>query len=330
MTMFREAPAPKRAQLYLPPLSYEVTDSWIDYLGYEQFGWWLKFHSWVDRRPTKYTEQHIPYTLESVFDKLNVSRSSFYRKIQILWECGLIDIVEFEASERKSQKPKNILVYPYPFWDETKQYKPLEKLRDWKNDYESESKLAGMKGALLKKLKAKEIEEIEIVDNSPEIVDKPVENPVVDNVDNVDKYPPKSERVYPPKSERVTLPNLGANHSFNNLLINSNNPINYYNNSSLSEFKVKTTKEILAAYGFTEGERGRIIELIIKRNITGYCKQDLKEQAKSMLLKNDIRDRAVYFVNGLEKNIGREYPKPKKVEEETNTRNVPFYNWLDN
>ena len=53
-------------------------------------------------------EQHIPYTLESVFEKLGVSQTTFYRKIKVLWECGLIEIVEFGRSERKSQKPKNI------------------------------------------------------------------------------------------------------------------------------------------------------------------------------------------------------------------------------
>lgn len=213
-----------RNQIMFPQMSYIVADQWIDYLGYEQFGWWMKFQSYVNRQDDKYREHHIPYTLESVYkDHLKVSETTFYRKIKVLWECGLINIIEYEPSERKAQKPKNIIVYEYPFHEIERKYKPLEKLRDWKKDYKSESKLLGMKGAQIKKEKAKN-------DHPPKI--ERVENKPVDNVDN---YPPKSERVHPPKIERVTLPELGANHLTNNLFTNTNNH-NHITNNSLSKY----------------------------------------------------------------------------------------------
>ena len=96
------------------------------------------------------------------------------------------------------------------------EYKPLEKRRDWKKDYDSQSKLAGIKGALMKKVSTKKeyppnFERVENpVDNHPPKFER-VENPV----DNEEKYPPNFEReVHPPKFERVTLPNLKANNVF--------------------------------------------------------------------------------------------------------------------
>lgn len=302
-----------RNEINLPILSFEIADSWMDYLGYEQFGWWLKFHSWVDRSDTKYTENHIPYTLENVFERLNVSQTTFYRKIKVLWESGLIEIVEFEKSERKSQKPKNILVYEYPFHDINRRIKPLEKLRDWKKDYDSQSKLAGIKGALLKKSSTKK----EYPPNS-ERVEKPV-----------DKYPPKIERVDPPKFERVTLPKLGAINCTNKLLTNTNNHNNYTNNNSLSHTQINLIQDILFAFDFTEGEREEIIELITECQLFNFSKDDLIQQAKFMMNKPELRKRAKYFVNGLESNIGRNYRTKKSETNEPQTEK-PFYNWLEN
>ena len=104
-----------RAQIRMPQEAYVQIDKWMDYLGYEQYCWWRKFISWVDRSPSRTYEFHIPYTLESVYEKLGVSKSHFYKKIRILWECGLIDLVEFDKSTRKTTKPRNIIVYNYPF-----------------------------------------------------------------------------------------------------------------------------------------------------------------------------------------------------------------------
>jgi predicted transcriptional regulator len=310
------------------------TDQWIDYLGPEIYCWWLKFHSWIDNSPTKKYKNHIPYTLESVMSEkhLNVSKSAFYRKIKKLWECGLIEIYEFEPSERKSQKPKNIFVYSYPFNKAELEYKPLEKLRDWAKDYDSESKIAGMKGPLIKKAKAKE----KAVDNSPKTVDKPVDNSLVDNVDNVNKYPPKFGTVYPPRFGTVTLPDLGPNQLLNNL-VNIINNHNQLLNNSLSQSKIDLIQELLKNYNFNAGERERIIELINNRGLFSISKVEMIKQADYMSKRTDIIDRPIFFVNGLEMNIKNDKPtwgKRSSTSGKHNTNNVrpkklPFYNWLE-
>jgi hypothetical protein len=318
------------------------TDHWINYLGPEVYCWWLKFHSWIDNKSKYDYKNHIPYTLESVMSEkyLNVSQTTFYRKIKKLWECGLIEIYEFEPSERKAQKPKNIFVYSYPFNNAELQYKPLEKLRDWKTEYESESKIAGIKGALIKKSKEKEREKSHPpksgrvenpVDNSPISVDNPVDNSPVDNVDNLKIDPPKSERVDPPKSERVTLPDLGANQLLNNLFTKTNN-LNQSLNNSLSQTKIDLIQEQLKIFDFKEGERERIIELIIIRGLFSITKQDIAKQAQFMATRPNIRDRSLYFVNGLKINEGRTYPTKATTnqDQEAVTTPLPLYNWLEN
>lgn len=305
------------------------TDQWMDYLGPEVYCWWLKFHSWIDNSPKKKYEKHIPYTLESVMEKLGVSQTTFYRKIKKMWECGLIEIYEFEYSERKAQKPKNIFVYSYPFNKAELQYKPLEKLRDWKKEYDSESKIAGIKGALIKKSKQKEQEKSDPTKSGR--VENPVDNSPVKPVDNVDNYPAKSGRVYPANFGRVTLPILGASQLLNNLinLINKHNQL--LNNSFLSQPEIKLVQEQLKKFNFNAGDRETVIELLNNRQIP-VSEQAITEQAKYMLKRPDIRNRPLYFVNGLEMNIGREYPTTAPKPEEPTNKDLSFlnYNYLEN
>jgi predicted transcriptional regulator len=136
----------QRAQLELPTLYYVVTDDWMDKLGYEAFGVWLKFHSWVDRNDADRDYDIVPESIEGLAKRLGISKSKIYRIIKPLWEYGLVDIVEFEADPRKSQKPKNIIVYDYPLHDPARIFAKLEKLRDWNTDYESTSKEYGKTG----------------------------------------------------------------------------------------------------------------------------------------------------------------------------------------
>jgi hypothetical protein len=331
-----------KEQMRLPQGSYIQTIQWIDYLGPEVYCWWLKFHSWVDRTPDRQEDQHIPYTLESIYKKwLGISRTTFYRKIKVLWEAGLIDITDYGKTTRKTQKPKNIIVYEYPFNNAELEYKPLEKRRDWDKDYESESKLAGIRGAIKKHEKAHNENppkfervantEIPPVDNSPISVDNPVDNSIVDNVDKVDLDPPKFERVDPPEFERVTRSELGANHCTNNLFIKNNNSIHSLNNS-LSKTQIDLIQEELKKFNFEEGERERIIELIIIRGLFSVTKQDIAKQAQFMATRPNIRDRSWYFVEGLKINEGRTYPTKATTtpDQEAVTTPLPFYNWLEN
>lgn len=332
-----EAGKKPRAQMRLPQGSYIQAMQWMDFLGYEQYCWWLKLHTHVNRRKDQVCENHIPYTLESLYkDYFKVSKATFYRKIKILWEVGLIDFREYEESERKSQKPKNIIVYEYPFNDARYEYLELEKRRDWDKDYKSESKTAGKKGVEVQKQAKKEEENHGLnsetvektVDNKPNPVDNPVDNSNVDNVDNVDNHGLNSETVHGLNSETVTVSNMRPNHYSNKLLINTNNPNHNTNNLFLSQTEKDLIQEQLKKFDFTAGERETVIELINYRQIP-VSKENIIEQAKYMLNRPDIRNRPLYFVNGLEMNISREYEINKSEPEQPTNDPLPFYNWLE-
>ncbi|RAL21920.1 hypothetical protein [Thermoflavimicrobium daqui] len=136
-----------RNELLLPALRYIVSDDWIDKLGHDAFIAWLKFHTWVDREDANREYDKIPYTLEATWKKLGMGKKKFYEKvIRPLWNYYLIDIVEYDDSKRKSQKPKNIIVYESPMNQHETEIKPLEKLRDYDTEYGSPSQLFGRKG----------------------------------------------------------------------------------------------------------------------------------------------------------------------------------------
>lgn len=330
-----EAGKKPRAQMRLPQGSYIQADDWMEYLGYEQYCWWLKFHSWVNRQKDRVTENHIPYTLEDIYkNRFKISKTTFYRKIKVLWEVGLIEFREFEESERKSQKPINIVVYEYPFNDARYEYLPLEKRRDWDKDYISAGKTAGKKGGKPKK---------EPVDKP---VDKPVNNSNVDNVDNVDNHGFKNETVEEMdgfknetvdgfKNETVTVSKMKPNHCTNNLITSTNNYNHISNNLSQSE--IDLIQELLKEFNFNAGERKRTIELIISKGIYDISKQDIIQVAKRMATRVDIINRPVYFVNGLEMNAENNentWGKRSSTSGKHNSNNLkpkelPFYNWLE-
>lgn len=140
----------ERAELRLPILHYIVVDDWIPKLGYKNLGYWLTFHTWVNRSDEKIddiTMAKIPMSMEKVAEKLGMNKSTLYRNvIPVLWEYGLIDLVEYEDSARKSQKPVNIIPYDYPQNNKILETKPLEKCRDWKLDYNTSAAFFGRKG----------------------------------------------------------------------------------------------------------------------------------------------------------------------------------------
>ncbi|MFB7141690.1 hypothetical protein ACFCYN_18725 [Gottfriedia sp. NPDC056225] len=74
----------------------------------------LRLHTLADRSDANRAFDIIPRSIESLAEYLGMSKSTLYRQLQPLWEFGLIDIIEYEESTRKAQKPKNIIVYEYP------------------------------------------------------------------------------------------------------------------------------------------------------------------------------------------------------------------------
>lgn len=192
---FREGPK-KRNELRLPILHYVVADDWIRKLGEKAFCAWLQFHTWVDRRSNSEVDK-IPYTLESVAEKLGVSKATLYRTIiRPLWEYGLIDLVEYESTNRKTQKPVNIIVYESPKNKHETKVMPLVKLRDWK-DYGSSAQIYGLKGGR-PKTRGKQ---------------DPSNNPETKN-DNTDRF--NNETVHGFENKTVTVSKMKPNNDTNN------------------------------------------------------------------------------------------------------------------
>ncbi|MCU6603805.1 hypothetical protein OCO53_25530 [Peribacillus frigoritolerans] len=219
----------KRETLRLPTLHFNAADDWMNKLTYEGFGAWLKFHTWVDRTDSNREYDKIPMSLEASWEKLGVSKSKFYRLIKPMWEFGLIDIIDYEASTRVGQKPKNIIVYEYPFHDETKMFLPLEKLRDWDKDYQSKSKDSGkIGGRPRKKIQDQDDEQPKPNDMQPkqndepkkEITKKTGENSVVDH-----RF--KIKTVHGFKIKTVTVSKLKPNNVLNNSINYQITPNNY-------------------------------------------------------------------------------------------------------
>lgn len=205
----------KRETLWLPAMGFVVADDWMDKLGYERFCTWLKFHTWVDRKDANRDYDKVPMSLEASWEKLGISKTKFYRLIAPLWEYGLIDIVEYEESTRIGQKPKNIVVYEYPFHEEERMFKELEKLRDWKTDYDSKSKDSGQLGGRPRKspLKKKDEKPAEKRQETRVTVhrfkNKTVKKPVV-----IHRF--KIETVHGFKTKTVTVSKLKPNNVSNN------------------------------------------------------------------------------------------------------------------
>ncbi|MEP9408528.1 hypothetical protein ABKP09_19615 [Peribacillus frigoritolerans] len=138
-----------KEHIRLPQLHFVAAMDWIDKLGEKAFCGYLKLFTLGDRKgkSLKDDSANIPKSLDLVRKDIGISsKTTFYDKvIKPLWNFGLIDLEEYEASTRKSQKPVNIIVYPYPNMEYERMVKPLEKLRDYETDYNSAAKIHAKK-----------------------------------------------------------------------------------------------------------------------------------------------------------------------------------------
>lgn len=326
----------KREELSMPHMAFIAAMDWTDKVGEKSFVAWLKLHTFVNRQADRVCDQHIPYTFESLYeDHFKVSKSTFYRIIAPLWEFGLIDIIEYELKS-KARNPMNIIVYEYPLNEIERKYKPLEKIRDWKKDYQSPGKQGGQKGAVMKKVKKLQ----ELSTNIPEgfkneTFEIPGDNEGFKNetfeksVDILENEGFKNETFEGFKNETLKVSKMKPNHLKNNLIIKNNNLNHVFNNLFSLSPELELINDILVNYQFTEKEREKIIIHIHENDLLIQI-EAVKKQCEFMKYKNDIIDRAKYFINGIESNIGRVFDKPREQIQETEyTRKVPFYNWLE-
>lgn len=299
-----------RNELFLPSLRYVVADNWIDTLGPIAFTSWLKLHSWVDRRDEYREYDKVPYTLEDTAKKLGMSKAKLYRTVIVpLWEHELIDLVEYEESKRKTQKPKNIIVYESPRNEHQTEIQPLVKTRDWKKDYGSASQIHGRKGGRPK---------------------KPTDIFTTYRFKNktVRLYRFKNETVYRFKNKTVTVSKIKPSNVFNNLLINTNKSSNVSNNHHLIS-QEKTPSNQVSQNGKPEKKHDDDDQYKQLRN--------LFLNAKAADIKNHDKHYP-RFRNIIEKKIGFEkliLSAEAYIEQEKETAQIAwflgggFYNYLD-
>lgn len=342
----------KRAEFSLPALHFIVADDWIDKLG-ESFTVWLKLHTFVDRTDMQREYDRVPMSLEKLYDKLKVSKSKFYRLIKPLWEYGLIDIIEYEESERKAQKPKNIIVYEYPFHIIERKYSELEKLRDWKTDYDSTSKVAGQTGGRPKKVDPAAANEPENETVKNEEMDG-FKNETVEN-EGFDGF--KNETVDGFKNETVTVSEVKPNNVSNNSIKDSyshNNDSNIDLSSSSEKGNEKEEDDqinniffdFLKSFCFennfcnTEYQFNQIEKRLRNKDVNKFTAMQVQKaynKTLDQIYNQNVDQPHLYFASVLENEIVndklykiKDYEVQKQKKESAERVNkIPFYNWLE-
>ncbi|WMX58512.1 hypothetical protein [Peribacillus sp. R9-11] len=324
----------KREELLLPILHYVVADDWIDKLGPKAFTSWLKFHTWVNRADEKIndiSQAKIPMSIEKVAEKLEMNKSTLYRTIiPVLWEYGLIDLVEYEDSKRKTQKPINIIPYDYPQNNKELETSPLEKCRDWKMNYNTTASFFARQGG-------RKLEKSIKIDGCKNTTVDGCENATVDGCENA----------------TVTVAKMQPINVLNNFNNVSNNYINHESNTLLmdEEEGLDYTDRILyksLIYKDIDAFIAKTIVILSEENELFLYEYEVVEQYKQMYLEmqlegKEIIDYPKYFLNGIimqrqQRKTKKHQRDLKRILEEKNKRQnkktepskpVPFYNWLE-
>jgi hypothetical protein len=141
-----------RGELRLPQLHFVVLDDWQHKIGKEAIWAWLQFYSWADRSQSDREADVIPNSMNKIQKKLGIGKDTFYNKIiRPLWNFGFIDLQEIETNGKTGHNPVNIIVYEYPQNDPDRITKPLEQVRDYDQDYQTETRKSAQKGGRPKK-----------------------------------------------------------------------------------------------------------------------------------------------------------------------------------
>ncbi|OPA76721.1 hypothetical protein BVG16_16250 [Paenibacillus selenitireducens] len=119
-----------RNELTLPIQHFIAMDDWIDKLGKQAYIAWLKLYTYADRTE----EQRFNASLTKLCTRLDVSKGTFYSKVvPQLWDYGFIDFKECDGF-------LTIIVYSYPQNKIELASKPLNKIRDYATEWETENR----------------------------------------------------------------------------------------------------------------------------------------------------------------------------------------------
>lgn len=329
----------KRKDLRLPILHYTVADDWVDKLGYSAFVAWLKFHTWVNRADEKLEDINrakIPMSMEKVAEKLGVGKTTLYTKIvPVLWEYGLIDLIEYEDSTRKSQKPVNIIPYDYPQNNSALEKEILEKCRDWKKDYNTRATFYARKGgrnivveAPLNRSKIRTVDgsQIRTVDGSKTRTVTVQENEPNNYTNN-----------------SINISNDFINHSSNNLLMDDEEtpPTNIVINED-TMLEGALLKSELLKFDLEETVIIQIVQIAEELEISLYP-HEIGLQLRDMKIELEIEMKTItnyplYFIKGImmkrqtwlnnKKQLMLE--RLNQTSEKENRQPVKMSNWLEN
>lgn len=276
------AEVPKE-HLRLPQLHFISAMDWIDKLGDTAFCAYLKLFTLADRKgkSLKRDEAKIKDSLTNVQKELGISRGTFYNKvIEPLWSYCLIDLETYEESKMKknAQKPVNIIVYPYPNMEFERMVQPLEKLRDYKTDYNSEARIHARK-----KPKKTDIDTVQNLDGI--VIGNKEEKPDFNTVQNLDGGPSKNRTGDRLKNEQNNL----SNNSFNNVLNSFNNVEEEEEEivpSILDNPSLKLLNELAIQSGFNEDLAMDLVICVNEKGITNLNESVIMEAFR--LVQKDI------------------------------------------
>jgi hypothetical protein len=102
--------------------------------------------------------------------------------------------------------------------------------------------------------------------------------------------------------------------------------------SSLSIELVDMVTFFLQRHKFEEKEINKSLKLIADRKLFNLTADDITAQLQVMKDDATIKHPAIYFVNGLEMNLGKARKKvelERERQEKAASSSIPFYNWLE-
>lgn len=347
------AKVPKE-ELPLPHLHFIAATDWIDKLGEKAFCGYLKLFTmaYQDEKTLKHDSAKISSSLDFARKEMNLgSKATFYNKVLIpLWNYGLIDLVESGEVKSNVQKPLNIIVYPYPNMEFKRMVMPLDKIRNYDTDYNSEARINANKISKMKagnvdldtvqKLNGNEIygSKIELEENevNSSLVQKLNGNEsLVQKLNGNERYSSKIEHVIKDlKEEEVKKEEEEEEEGSANYL---------------SDSKYLNLKDKAISVGYTEEESIQLVNLIHERGIIDNLTDSLIMKSFEMvaqdLEKGIVKYDLVKWTAGkLERNVSKgkirvlkipasgknNRPANKKGSRKAPSRRIePIPNWID-
>lgn len=124
---------------------------------------YMTLKTYVNRSASAWTKNVVPWPLNKLAKELEMSEYKFRKIYSKLYEYGLVDIVAYEESHIKGNKPRNLVIHDFP------QDRPFEKVRSYE-DFVAED--ASSKGKGGRPVQAKTVDTQVVKKTQPGVVEK--------------------------------------------------------------------------------------------------------------------------------------------------------------